>query len=66
MDSIWNCAFGVDIDFQNNSDNVYFKRCEALFEFLSKPNILSFIGSKQSNFIKNKIFLFLFFISKLN
>lgn len=49
MDSIWNCAFGVDIDFQNNSENVYFKRCEALFEFLSKPNILSFIGSIQLN-----------------
>nr|ARQ84123.1 cytochrome P450 [Brachionus plicatilis] len=51
MDSIWNCAFGVDIDFQNNPENIYFKKCESLFEFLSKPNILSFIGNYFHEFL---------------
>ena len=31
MDSIWNCAFGIDIDLQNNPDNEYFTRCEDVF-----------------------------------
>ena len=31
MDSIWNCAFGVDIDMQNDTDNEYFVKCESIF-----------------------------------
>ena len=31
MDTIWNCAFGVDIDVQNHPDNEYFKRSETVF-----------------------------------
>jgi len=31
MDSIWNCAFGVDIDVQNNPNNEYFYQCERAF-----------------------------------
>ena len=29
MDSIWNCAFGLDIDLQNDPDNLFLKNsCE--------------------------------------
>jgi hypothetical protein len=31
MDSIWNCAFGIDIDIQNNPNNEYFYQCERVF-----------------------------------
>jgi hypothetical protein len=31
MDSIWNCAFGIDIDLQNNPNNEYFFQCERAF-----------------------------------
>nr|UOU03273.1 cytochrome P450 3045C1-1 [Brachionus rubens] len=65
MDSIWNCAFGVDVDIQNNPDNEYFKRCEALFEFLAIPNFLNYIANYlhefqeitlQAIFISSKLF----------
>jgi hypothetical protein len=31
MDTIWNCAFGVDIDIQNNPNNIYFTKAEQVF-----------------------------------
>ncbi|RNA38412.1 cytochrome P450 3A29-like [Brachionus plicatilis] len=31
MDSIWNCAFGVDINMQYEKENLYFKKCEEIF-----------------------------------
>ena len=31
MDTIWNCAFGVDIDLQNKHDNEYFLNAEKFF-----------------------------------
>lgn len=47
MDSILNGAFGVDLDIQQNPKNEYYKRCEQLFEFLARQNLLSFIGSND-------------------
>jgi hypothetical protein len=32
MDSIWNCAFGLDIDLQNNRENDYFVNSENVFK----------------------------------
>lgn len=45
MDTIWNCAFGVDIDLQNNPENEYFNRCEKVFKDVGDMNILSYTGS---------------------
>ena len=50
MDSIWNCAFGIDADIQNNSENEYFDRCEAMFTFLAKPKFLDFLLSYLHEF----------------
>ena len=52
MDTIWNCAFGVDIKVQDNIDNEYFVKCERFFKEIGSDNILNFIGS---NLIKNKL-----------
>lgn len=52
MDTIWNCAFGVDIQVQDNPDNEYFVKCEQFFKEIGSDNILNFIGS---NLIKNKL-----------
>ena len=30
MDTIWNCAFGLDIDLQKDRNNEYLKKSEAL------------------------------------
>ena len=46
MDTIWNCAFGVDIDLQNNPDNEYFKKCEQIFSEATHLTILHRFGSK--------------------
>lgn len=45
MDTIWNCAYGLDIDMQNDSNNRYFKNCENLFAMLSKFNLPIFLSS---------------------
>lgn len=41
MDTIWQCAFGVDADTQNKKDDPYFKNCERVFRNMEKPNLLS-------------------------
>jgi hypothetical protein len=46
MDSIWNCAFGLDIDLQNNPDNEYFTRCEEVFSNNLRFPIYFKLGSK--------------------
>lgn len=46
MDSIWNCAFGVDMDMQYNSHNDYFEKCEAVFKATANLGIISLLGSK--------------------
>lgn len=50
MDSIWNCAFGIDTDIQKNAKNEYFDRCEAMFTFLAKPKFLDFLLSYLHEF----------------
>nr|AHL88984.1 cytochrome p450 3045C1 [Brachionus koreanus] len=50
MDSIWNCAFGIDTDIQKNVKNEYFDRCEAMFTFLAKPKLLDFLLSYLHEF----------------
>lgn len=44
MDSIWNCAFGLDIDLQNNPNNEYFNKCEQVFRNMAEFNIFMFLG----------------------
>lgn len=47
MDSIWNCAFGVDIDLQNAKDNnKYFDNSVAVFKVNEDITLLNFIGGK--------------------
>lgn len=46
MDSIWNCAFGVDVDFQRNESD-YFSKCETIFRNFEKLNIFSFVGGNN-------------------
>ena len=45
MDTIWNCAFGLDIDVQNQPDNEYFTNCELVFSNSWKLNLPSYLGS---------------------
>nr|UOU03263.1 cytochrome P450 3045C8 [Brachionus rubens] len=44
MDSIWNCAFGVDINMQYEKDNEYFTRCEGVFAMLTSLTLPSYFG----------------------
>ena len=58
MDTIWNSAFGVDIDIQNNPENEYFDKCEKVFGNTSNLRTHHYIGSiyiklsKRSEFSK--------------
>ena len=65
MDTIWNCAFGLDIDVQNQPDNKYFTSCELVFSNSWKLNFQSYLGSKISIFLLHIIKLNdrLFFLS---
>lgn len=38
MDTIWNCAFGIDIDCQDKFDNIYFKKANQFFAIANTPN----------------------------
>nr|UOU03262.1 cytochrome P450 3045C9 [Brachionus rubens] len=44
MDSIWNCAFGVDINMQYEKENEYFTKCEEIFKSTSNLNFPQLIG----------------------
>nr|QVK45587.1 cytochrome P450 [Brachionus paranguensis] len=44
MDSIWNCAFGVDAEIQINRDNEYFVNCEKTFQIYGEKNLPILIG----------------------
>ena len=48
MDTIWNCAFGVDIDLQNNTNNEYLAKSEAVFRAAVTLNLPMYIGSNIS------------------
>ena len=45
MDTIWNCAFGIDIDLQKKTNNLYFDKCEAHFRIASEfPFVMHLIS----------------------
>ncbi len=48
MDTIWNCAFGVDLDMQNNPSNEYYEMAEKFFNDVAEPNFLIYFGSMMS------------------
>lgn len=44
MDSIWNCAFGVDINIQYERENEFFKKCEKIFKDLADLNFFTYLA----------------------
>ena len=50
MDTIWNCAFGLDNDLQNDLDNIYYNRSEAVFTMTTKFNLFFFLSSKSNHY----------------
>lgn len=44
MDTIWNCAFGIDSDILHDPQNEYFTTMEKVFE--QEFNMFEFIGGK--------------------
>jgi hypothetical protein len=44
MDTIWNVAYGVDKDMQNDMDNEYFYVCEKHFNDASKFKPIVYIS----------------------
>ena len=49
MDTIWNCAFGVDIQVQENPDNEYFLKCENAIREVGSENLLTKIAGKTNS-----------------
>ena len=45
MDALWNCAYGIDMNFQNNHNNNYFRRCEIIFRQMEGFNTFMYLGS---------------------
>ncbi|RNA00434.1 cytochrome p450 -like protein [Brachionus plicatilis] len=58
MDSIWNCAFGVDINMQYDKENLYLKNCEQFFKVTSNLMLPHYLGLYFHEF-KEKIVFFL-------
>ena len=46
MDTIWNCAFGLDIDLQNNPENPYLVHSNQVFRDSSKGSLMRTISCK--------------------
>ena len=46
MDTIWQAAFGVDIDMQNKHDNFYFSQCEKFIREFDNFKIIHYFASK--------------------
>nr|UOU03267.1 cytochrome P450 3045C6-1 [Brachionus rubens] len=44
MDSIWNCAFGVDINMQYEKENEYFNKCEQVFRNSAQMILPFYLG----------------------
>ena len=47
MDTIWNCAFGLDIDLQNDRNNEYFKNSEAVITSTQEVPLLAVVARKN-------------------
>ena len=45
MDTIWNCAFGVDMDLQNNPNNPYLEKSERVFTNMANFTLPMHLGS---------------------
>jgi hypothetical protein len=45
MDTIWNVAFGVDKNMQNDMENEYFYKCEKIFANSSKRTYFTLVMS---------------------
>ena len=61
MDSIWNCAFGVDINMQYEKDNLYFQKCEEIFLKTLNLSFAEYLGIFFHEF-KELILEYLIFI----
>lgn len=46
MDTIWNCATGMDIDCQNNPDNLYMSKALLVFKDLEELKFAFRVTSK--------------------
>lgn len=64
MDSIWNCAFGVDINVQFEKENDYFYKCEEVFKLSAYLNLPQYLGVYFHEF-KTLILEFLVFTMKI-
>nr|QUF59378.1 cytochrome p450 CYP3045C1 [Brachionus angularis] len=64
MDSIWNCAFGVDINMQFETENEYFNKSEIIFKNTIDLNFFEFIGVYFHEF-KEKVLNTLFFVNSV-
>nr|UOU03269.1 cytochrome P450 3045C5-2 [Brachionus rubens] len=63
MDSIWNCAFGIDPNIQFDLDNEYYYKCESVF--LKQHNLgLVELTGVYFHELKTKIFSLLSFVNK--
>lgn len=62
MDSIWSCAFGIEANIQENPQNEYNQRSEAIFSFLGKENAISYVTNYLHEF--QDIFLKLALLSE--
>lgn len=59
MDSIWNCAFGLDIDLQNDkNENLYFTNSEKIFRESAMPSPIIIFSSLFYEL--NSIFIILY------
>nr|AHL88986.1 cytochrome p450 3045C3 [Brachionus koreanus] len=58
MDSIWNCAFGVDINMQFEKKNDYFSKCEEVFKYSFNLILPQYLGVYLHEF-KEEILLIL-------
>ena len=65
MDSIWSCAYGVDLDVQNNPDNEYFIAAEKVFKDGTKFKLFNYLSSNIVFYIINFDFNSCFVINKL-
>ncbi len=57
MDTIWNCAFGLDIDLQNNPNNEYFKNSEKVFQMTNSFSLPIFFSSNAFSLFLIKTFI---------
>lgn len=48
MDVVWNCGYGIDIDFQSNPDNSFFVRAIKNFEYVSNLHFTVRMLSKKT------------------